>query len=169
MLTVLTDRPVSTGVNVRWQIQHHMSRISRCSAQLSPPSVEYHCVWRDIISLPFGLHNIIIYLFTAIGLLPGGGGYFTCTQNKACTGSISCGADVLVGTVFSYRIALVTRKQVRCKLFSRFFQLFQENCHSVNHSVPHSVSIRRVFDITKPEGLSGCNGLIESSEVKSLR
>ena len=23
----------------------------------------------------------IIYLFTAVGLLPGGSGYFTCTQN----------------------------------------------------------------------------------------
>ena len=26
-------------------------------------------------------YNIIIYLFTAIGLLPGGSGYFTCIQN----------------------------------------------------------------------------------------
>jgi len=26
-------------------------------------------------------NNNIIYLFTAVGLLPGGSGYFTCTQN----------------------------------------------------------------------------------------
>ena len=26
-------------------------------------------------------NNIFIYLFTAIGLLPGGSGYFTCKQN----------------------------------------------------------------------------------------
>ena len=28
-----------------------------------------------------GTQKIIIYLFTAIGLLPGGSGYFTCKQN----------------------------------------------------------------------------------------
>jgi len=27
------------------------------------------------------LYNIIMYLFTAIGLLPGGSGYFTCKKN----------------------------------------------------------------------------------------
>ena len=31
--------------------------------------------------VPIGYNNIIIYLFTAIGLLPGGSGYFTCKQN----------------------------------------------------------------------------------------
>ena len=30
---------------------------------------------------PLTIHNNIIYLFTAIGLLPGGSGYFTCKQN----------------------------------------------------------------------------------------
>jgi len=35
---------------------------------------------------------IIIYLFTAIGLLPGGSGYFTCKQNmKLVTTSFKLG------------------------------------------------------------------------------
>ena len=37
-----------------------------------------HCTGRHYI---YELYNIIIYLFTAIGLSPGGSGYFTCKQN----------------------------------------------------------------------------------------
>jgi len=38
-------------------------------------------------------HIIIIYLFTAIGLLPGGSGYFTCKQNmKLVTTRFKSGA-----------------------------------------------------------------------------
>ena len=51
------------------------------------PPVGYYAAYSGT-SLPrnyhFALCNIIIiiiYLFTAIGLLPGGSGYFTCEQN----------------------------------------------------------------------------------------
>ena len=38
------------------------------------------------------LLNIIIYLFTAIGLSPGGSGYFTCKQNmKSVTTNFKSG------------------------------------------------------------------------------
>jgi len=54
------------------------------------------CFWRNLLTISSGNilivrlyeeghldnnNNIIIYLFTAIGLLPGGSGYFTCKQN----------------------------------------------------------------------------------------
>jgi hypothetical protein len=37
------------------------------------------CVWKTELRLNNSI--IIIYLFTAIGLSPGGSGYFTCKQN----------------------------------------------------------------------------------------
>ena len=35
----------------------------------------------NMCNLRLIIYNIIIYLFTAIGLLPGGSGYFLCKQN----------------------------------------------------------------------------------------
>ena len=33
------------------------------------------------LALELDIYSLIIYLFTGIGLLPGGSGYFTCKQN----------------------------------------------------------------------------------------
>ena len=45
---------------------------------LTKAEVLFSCFVTDVVSLNI---IIIIYLFTAIGLLPGGSGCFTCKQN----------------------------------------------------------------------------------------
>ena len=42
---------------------------------------EHHRFSASRIEQSTKIYNIIIYLFIAIGLLPGGSGYFTCKQN----------------------------------------------------------------------------------------
>ena len=37
--------------------------------------------WSSLSDIVFRFNNIYIYIFTAIWLLPGGSGYFTCIQN----------------------------------------------------------------------------------------
>jgi len=57
-------------------------------------------------------YNNIIYLFTEIGLLPGGSGYFTCIQNKKLvTSKFKSGAQHILqrskrNSVFVYRLCL---------------------------------------------------------------
>jgi len=47
---------------------------------------------------------LLLLLFTAIGLLPGGSGYFTCKQNmklvttKACSGNLEPSQHLILGT-----------------------------------------------------------------------
>ena len=43
--------------------------------------IPLQCVWSSCDSQNNNNNNIFIYLFTAIGLSPGGSGYFTCKQN----------------------------------------------------------------------------------------
>ena len=57
----------------------YIKYVFRFSLQLLPETfLTVRRTERDLIT---NVNIIIIYLCTAIGLLPGGSGYFTCTQN----------------------------------------------------------------------------------------
>ena len=78
----------------------HKYQISWKSLQWEPSRSMGTDGWADMTKLFVAFHdfNYIIYLFTAIGLLPGGSGYFTCKQNmklvtwratwEACSGNL---------------------------------------------------------------------------------
>jgi len=75
--------PVWTGGKSRPNRDSIPDRPARSSVAIPTELPGPHCTkdTTQLLNCSDILYNNIIYLFTAIGLLPGGSGYFTCKQN----------------------------------------------------------------------------------------